>query len=364
MGRTGRGPPTKEDLLSEDREVEQVDPLTTGSVRDALRAMARMSFQARQLGRCLAVWERMLDDEDRPTVLLGVAGSLIAGGLRRVLSRLVEHGLVDVVVSAGSQPYQDLLQAMGHRHYRLEAPVDDVTLRELRIDRFYDTVVDDLALEDADRRLGQLIGKLEPRAYTTREVLAYLGDNFDDPDSFVVQAARRGVPVYAPAINDSSLGLGMVHGMLAAEEAGEAYPGIDPVRDAYELARIVEESPATGVVYLGGGVPKNYIQQSEALLELLGRWPGGHRYGLQLTTDAAHWGGLSGCTLAEAQSWGKVHEQARTAEARVDVTIGLPLLAAALLEERERWAGRPRLAFDWDGAGELRAVDHVAPDAD
>ncbi len=344
---------TRENLLS--IPVEQLDPTEVDTVADLLHGMAGMSFQARSLGQCLDVWQAALEDPDRPTVILGVAGSLIAGGMRRVMSRLVEHGLVDVVVSAGSQPYQDLYQAMGddHDHWRATPEMDDLKLRELFLDRLYDTLVDEEKFRETDKHLGRLFGKLDPRGYTSRELYAHLGEQFDDDESLVVQCARTDTPLFCPAVNDSSLGIGMVHEMVDARQEGREHPWLDPIRDAYELAQVKYESEKTMVAYIAGGTPKNYIQQTEVTSEILGYEPGGHQYAIQITADAPHWGGLSGCTLEEGQSWGKIAREAKKATAYCDATIGLTLLATALFQEPEVWEDRDRLDLDYDEDGEL-----------
>lgn len=342
---------TREKLLQV--PIGQLDPTDVSSVAELVEAMGKMSFQARGLGMAYKVWQNALQDPARPTIILGMAGSCIAGGLRKVFARLIEHGLVDTVVAVGSQPYQDLYQCRGHQHWRARPDMDDLQLRELMLDRLYDTLVDEDAFRDTDTYLGELLNKLDPRAHTSREILSFFGENFDDEDSFVVQAARTGTPMFAPALNDSSIGIGMVHGMLEAREAGRDYPWIDPIKDAYELAQVKYKSDKTCVIYLGGGVPKNYIQQTEVISEILGHDPGGHQYAIQITTDAPYWGALSGCTLEEAQSWGKIAKNADKATAYCDMTIGLPLLATALFQEQETWSNRERLSFDYDEVGEL-----------
>ena len=345
---------TKKDLLQ--TPIQPFEAAKALSVADLADAYKGMSFQARNLGTCMTVWERMLEDKDRPTIILGLAGSIMAGGLRKTVRDLINVGLVDVVVSTGALPYQDLYGARGHDFWRSSPDADDLLLREHMLDRLYDTLVDEDMFRDTDLHLGKLIGKLEPRSYTTREIYAYLGAQFDDKDSWVVAAARQGVPVFCPALNDSSLGIGMVANYVKAKKAGKAYPTIDPIRDAYELAQIKYRSKKTGVVYIGGGVSKNYIQQTEVIAEILGFNPGGHQYAIQLTTDAPHWGALSGCTFKEAQSWGKIAIDASFSQAHVDSTIGLPILTAALYQKEHLWRDRARLAFEWDGDGELLSM--------
>lgn len=338
--------PSKADLLS--TPVEQIDLSRIETVGDLVDAFAGASIQARTLGECAKVWENMLTDEDRPTVILGLAGPLIAAGLRKVLRDLIAHDLVDVVVSTGAIFYQDFYQARGFDHYKGHPEMDDLLLRDHFIDRIYDTLVDEEKFRETDRFIGELARKLEPRAYSSREFLRILGEHVDDEDSIVGTAARTGTPLFAPALNDSSIGIGLVAVRKAAKDAGEDYMVLDQVRDAYELAQVKYRSEKTGVIYLAGGISKNYIQQTEVISEILGHDPGGHQYAFQVTTLGPQWGSLSGCTLKEAQSWGKIAREAKKAECYSDVTIALPILAKAMLERKERWAGRPRLAFEWD----------------
>jgi len=339
--------PTRKELLS--TPVRQFDVRSVKTVADAIDAFKDTSFQARNLGTALAVWENMLTDKDRPTIVLGLAGSLMAGGLRKVLRDLVELRLVDVIVTVGSQPYQDLYAARGNDFWKHTPNTDDLMLREHFLDRLYDTLVDEEQFRETDDYLGRLFGKLEPRAYTSRELYDFLGSQFDDPDSWVAAAHKRKVPIFCPAVNDSSLGIGMVQNYVKAKEEGREFPTIDPIRDAWELAQIKMKSKKTGVIYIAGGVSKNYIQQTEVISEVLGVDAGGHQYAVQLTTDFPDWGALSGCTFQEAQSWGKIAKDARFVQCRIDVTIGLPLLAAALHQKKELWSKRKRLRFEYEG---------------
>jgi deoxyhypusine synthase len=339
---------TRKDLLQ--TPIAQVEPSKVTTVEELVDAMKGMSFQARALGTAATVWENMLTDKDRPTIVLGLAGSAMAGGLRRVMRDVIELGLVDVIVTVGSQPYQDLYAARGHEFWRSSPEADDLLLREHFLDRLYDTLVDEEKFRETDAYLGDLVAKLEPRAHTSREILKFFGEHFDDPNSWVVAAARHGVPIFAPALNDSSIGIGMVAKYVEAKRKGRPYPTIDPIRDAYELAQVKFRSKKTGVIYVAGGVPKNYIQQTEVISEVLGYPTHGHDYAVQITTDQPVWGALSGCTFKEAQSWGKIAKDAKFVQAYCDMTIGLPLVATALAAKRRAWADRKRLAFDYRDA--------------
>ncbi len=329
--------------------VRPVDVTKSHNLGGLLSQFGTSSVQARNLARCLEVWENALTDRKRPTIFLGLAGPLIAAGLRKVLRDLVDWGLVDVVVSTGAIIYQDIYQTIGGRHWMGTPTADDVRLRELYLDRIYDTYVDELKFEDTDREIGRVTDEFPRRPASSREYLQFLGSRFPSSESIVATAARRGVPVFSPALIDSSIGIGLTLHYQANRGRSDRFI-LDAVRDNYELVQILAASPRTAVVYIGGGTPKNWINDGIVMANYaFGREGEGHYYALQITTDAPHWGGLSGSTLDEAQSWGKIAKTATRAMAHVEASIGLPLLAGALWDRRRIWKGRPRLRFDWRG---------------
>ena len=342
-------PSKKQDFLK--TPIKQFEATEVKTVADLLDAYKGLSFQSRNLGTALQVWENMLQDPARPTVILGVAGSLMAGGQRKILRDLIRHKLVDVIVTVGSQPYQDMYAARGYNFWRASSEMDDLELREHFLDRLYDTLVDEEKFRETDDYLGNLAAKLDPnKTYSTRELMKFFGDHFkSDKDSWVAEAARQNVPIFVPTLHDSSIGIGMVYNYTKAKAAGKPYPKLDMIRDAYELAQLKFKSEKTGIVYLGGGVPKNYIQQTEVISEVLGHDAGGHQYAIQLTMDMPVWGALSGCTFKEAQSWGKIAKDADFVQAHVDITVGLPLLTTALIQKKHLWENRKRLQFEYDG---------------
>jgi deoxyhypusine synthase len=330
------------------KSVVPVDVTRVRGLGDLLRQFQGTSIQARNLGRALDVWENALTDPKRPTIFLGLSGPLIAAGLRKVLRDAIDWGLVDVVVSTGAVLYQDIYQTIGGRHWVGSPSADDVKLRELYLDRIYDTYVDELKFEETDRAIGAITEKFPARPASSREFLQFLGEKFDDDDSIVATAARRGVPVFSPALIDSSIGIGLT--LHYQRNRGKPRFMLDAVRDNYELVQILGHSPRTGVIYIGGGTPKNWINDGIVMANYaFGREGEGHHYALQITTDVPHWGGLSGSTLDEAQSWGKISRSATRAMAHVEASIGLPLLIGALWDRRKLWQPRSRLRFDWNG---------------
>jgi deoxyhypusine synthase len=327
------------------KRVQPVDFDRVASVADLVEAMRGCSIQARNLGLCAEVMRNLYSDRDRPTVLLGLAGPLIAAGLRKVIRDLVAQGFVDVIVSTGAILYQDIYQARGFGHYIGDPNVDDSRLRDLLIDRIYDVYVDEEKFMETDTWLGYVADELKPGNYSTREYMEFVGGKLDDDQSIVATAARRGVPMFVPAINDSSIGIGLTHHYYRCREEGRPRLAIDSIRDNFELTQIVVQSKKTAAIYIAGGVPKNYINDSVVMAYIFGAEKG-HSYALQLTADNPHWGGLSGSTLKEAVSWGKIRSKATTAMCFVEPSVSLPLLAGYAMQRRLA-QGRPRLRFDW-----------------
>ncbi len=354
------------------QRIRQLDIRKGMLASDMVEAMADMSIQARNLGACAQVLGRMYADRRRPTILLGLAGPLIAAGLRKVIRDLVVGGYVDVVVSTGAILYQDIYQARGFGHYRGTPAADDTVLRDLRIDRIYDTYVDEEKFIETDIWCGLMADQFAARASEARKTathgqdarethgqdahathvtssrayLDYLGSQLRDDQSIVRQCHLLGVPVFSPAINDSSIGIGLTDHHHRCVRQGRAGVAIDSIRDNYELTQIVVKSPRTAAIYVAGGVPKNYINDAVVMSYIFGL-ERGHDYAVQVTTAVTQDGGLSGSTLGEAQSWGKIKKEASFAMAWVEPSVSLPLLAAYIFDKCPR--SRKRLKLDWDG---------------
>jgi len=319
------------------------------TVSQLLDSYREASFQARALGKAAAVFEGMLRDRQRPTIMLGLAGSLIAAGMRQVIVDLIEENMVDVVVSTGAIISQDYYQVLGGRHYHGHADADDKELRDLYIDRLYDTFIDEEKYWATDLNVSRFADSLAGRSLSSREFLALLAQKARrDRGSILGACARRGVPLFVPALNDSSIGIGLTEHYHRARKAGREPFRISSIADNYELTQIVVKSPATAAVYVSGGVPKNYINDSIVMSYIFGLDTGGHKYALQITTDAPHWGGLGGSTLSEATSWGKVAKKATHEMAFIETSVALPLLYGYAFQKNAA-KGRKRLAYDWKG---------------
>ena len=323
------------------------------TVKRALEKMGKTSFQARSLATAADIWENMLRDD--ATVFLGIAGALVPAGMRKLVAYLIEHRYIDCLVSTGANLFHDCVETLGEKHFRGHHTADDRILREARVDRIYDVFAredDFIKVGDYIRRFAAEIAGGGP--YSTREFLYLFGKKLasDGTEQGILStAASKGVPIYCPGISDSSIGIELA----VASIKGTPTPAIDIIKDVAETAKIVEKSRKTGVVYLGGGVPKNFIQQTQVTLTTMEIEPDGHDYAVQVITDPPHWGGLSGCTLEEAQSWGKVARDARKVTAYCDVTIALPLLVSSLVDRCGDIAGRERVTFSTGPVLEIKA---------
>jgi deoxyhypusine synthase len=315
------------------------------TVAELVESMKDMSIQARAIGTCAKVLDGLYADRRRPTVFLGLAGPLIAAGLRNVIRQLIVGGWVDVVVSTGAILYQDIYQARGFRHYKGTPLADDAALRDMYIDRIYDTYVDEEAFLATDVWLGRQADNLPPGNYSSRQYLHYVGSLLDDEQSIVRACWRRGVPIFAPALNDSSIGIGLTDHRHRCKLEGRRGVSIDSIQDNYELTQIVVKSPCTSAVYVAGGVPKNYINDSVVMGYIFGL-DRGHDYAIQVTTAVTADGGLSSSTLSEATSWGKIDRQATHAMAWVEPSVALPLLAQYVFDRCPR---RSRVSLTWEG---------------
>lgn len=296
------------------------------SISDLTRDMAKLGFQAGQLGRSVEVWKNMLEERDL-TIFFGLAGAMVPAGMQEMVSFLISNRMVDCVVSTGANLFHDLCEGLGIVHYRGDPYADDAHLKECGIDRIYDVYVSEMEIQKADRYIMDFIKSLRlDKSYSSRELMEMIGRDLP-PTTILGSAQRAGVPVFVPALCDSSIGIGMVMAWRGGHRVI-----VDQLKDTDEITEITEQSPQTGVVFVGGGVPKNFIQQTKVISSLMGNDRGGHNYAIQYTIDSPHFGGLSGCTFSEAVSWGKVAKTARMAQAFVDATIALPLAVHALAE--------------------------------
>jgi len=319
----------KQQLLSE--PIEHID-ITAHNVVPLVESMQKMAFSARDLARAADIYDRMLRDQECG-VILCLAGSLISAGLKKVFVDMVRNRMVDCIVSTGANIVdQDFFEALGFRHYiaeeRLKAGMDDSTLRDLHIDRIYDTLIDEDELRICDETVKRIADELTPRAYSSREFIErmgqYLAENAKDRESIVLAAHEEQVPIFCPAFSDCSAGLGIVAHIH--ERGSGPKVGFDSAKDFYELTQIKLKNPTTGIFMIGGGVPKNFTQDIVVAADILGHDAPMHKYAVQITIADVRDGALSSSTLKEASSWGKVDttfEQMVYSEA----TVAVPLIA-------------------------------------
>ena len=330
------------------QKIKHLNLEETPSIGKLVEAMAYTSFQSRNLAYCYQVFKNMLLDPDRPTIFLGLAGAMVPGGMRKIIRDMIVYKMVDVLVSTGANLYHDFCEAVGVPHYLGTEHANDLELRDLHIDRVYDTFLDEDELMKVDALICKITEQFEPKIYSTREYLYKLGSCLNDENSILYSASKFGVPVFCPALNDSSIGLALSKYYMDKKNSNEHKLIIDPIRDLFELTQIKMKSKKTGVIFIGGGVPKNYVQQLSVNLEVLGIPHEGHHYAIQITTDDPKWGGLSGCTFKEAKSWGKFTKSAYNSIVYVDATIGLPLIVGAILQNcGNELNQRSRLKFIW-----------------
>src|SRR3954452_3889495 len=304
---------------------------------EVLARMERISFQGRNLATARRIWEEMLGDDC--TIFLGLAGALSAGGLRMIVAYLIAHRYIDCLVSTGANLYHDLHEARGRRHYLGSPREDDAALQAEHIDRVYDTYASEDEFVDNDEWIAAFALTLERRPYSSREFLYKLGEYLwseTGADGILTAAYRANVPIFCPAIADSSIGMGLSQARQKVAGAGH----IDIIGDIVESANLIIRRPRTASIVLGGGTPKNFINQASVQAEFYCPEVGGHRYALQIVTDVPHFGGASGSTLEEAQSWGKLASDSARVSVQADATIVLPMLASALVSTSTGTAGR------------------------
>ena len=261
-------------------------------VADLLDGMSRTGFQGRKLGESFHIWQRMLEDPDC-IILLGLSGAMIPAGMQQCLMTLAERHYIDAIVSTGANIFHDLCEHFGIFHYQGYPHVDDCELFRQGIDRIYDVFAYEEEFRNMDARIADFARKIAPFSGSSTAFIRELG-NFiirECPTgrSLTSICVREDIPIFIPALADSSIGIGLV----MARRNGVRVD-VDQLADADEITKIVERSGKTGVIYIGGGVPKNFIQQTQVIASIHGAGFEGHAYAIQYTTDAPHWGGVVG----------------------------------------------------------------------
>ena len=334
---------TKAQLLQ--TPIRHID-VTLHDVVPVVDAMRDMAFSARDLARAADITARMVRDHDCGNILC-LAGSLISAGLKKVFADMIRCNMIDAIVSTGANIVdQDFFEALGYKHYvgeeRLRSGMHDAELRDLQIDRIYDTLIDEDELRVCDDTTRQIADELEPRPYSSREFIREMGAHLDrvgckTDDSIVFEGYKHDVPIFVPAFSDCSAGFGLVAHQHSRGDGPKL--SLDSAKDFYELTQLKIANPTTGLFMIGGGVPKNFAQDIVVAADILGKEAPMHKYAVQVTVADTRDGALSGSTLKEASSWGKVdlaYEQMVYAEA----TLAVPLIVGYAYHSGA-WKGRP-----------------------
>jgi len=335
----------REDYLA--YELKSIEPAKR-SVAELLEAMADTAYQGRALGEAYRILKAMVTHPSN-TIYMGLAGSMATAGMWKIVKWMVRERYIDVLITTGANISEDIYEAMGFKYYKGSPNVDDAELLKHKIDRFYDVYADEYQYREMERLIKDFIKTLKPNStYSSMEFLYLFGKYLSEigVDAIIAEAYRRGVPVFSPALVDSAYGIAA---LLAYVEGHPIV--IDMVKDFKQLVDTAYKTEKVSAIYIGGGVPKDYanlVNVAHTLLrELRGEGEGveGFEYIIQITTDAPHWGGLSGATLEEAVSWGKVSPHAKKRTVYADATIALPLLVHGLIDEGVRRVNPPD--FTW-----------------
>lgn len=331
----------KKDLLKQ--TIEHID-IKSFDATPIIEAMRKMSFTSRETANAADILQRMIKDKGC-SIILTLAGSTSAGGCMQVYVDMVKNNMVDAIVATGASIVDmDFFEALGFKHYKGTPFIDDRMLRNNYIDRIYDTYIDEEELQHCDETVKEIADSLAPGPYSSREFIKemgrYLVDNSKKKDSLVQACYEHDVPIFCPAFSDSSAGFGLVKHQW---ERPESHVSIDSVKDFLELTQIKMAAKTTGLFMIGGGVPKNFAQDTVICAEILGKDVPMHQYAVQITVSDVRDGACSGSTLKEASSWGKVetvYEQMVYAEA----TSVLPLIISYVYH-RGDWKNREK--FRW-----------------
>ena len=273
---------------------------------------------AGRIGKSAVIMADMLKDKDC-TVFLGLAGAMVPGGMKNIILDMINSGKIDVLVTTGANITHDLIEALGHRHFQGSANVDDKELNRLKIDRIYDSFMPNCVYEDME---DFFTGHFEELTKTTtiKEFLWKIGELADSDESILTACFEKKIPIFCPGIADSGIGL-MVWGRKAAGKKFDL-PVFEDMKEIISIAW-GDKDKKNGVIYIGGGLPKNFIQQSMQFSK-------GASYGVQISTDMPQWGGSSGAELREGISWGKMHSKGEFIDVYCDATIALPLIWASV----------------------------------
>lgn len=322
-------------------KIKHID-IATKDVTKLVESFSSMAFQSRNLANAANIYGKMVSDRDC-TIILCLAGSLFSAGLKKLVYQMVHNNMVDAIVSTGAIIVdQDFFEALGFDHYAGTPLADDEELREKAIDRIYDTYISEDELRVCDKTVGTIADSLEHRPYSSREFIMemgkYLSKHGKRQDSVVLEAYKKGVPIFVPAFSDCSAGFGLVRHQW---DNPKSHVSIDSAKDFLELTKIKIDSKQSGLLMIGGGVPKNFAQDTVVAADMLGMDVPMHKYAVQITVADERDGALSGSTLKEAHSWGKV-DTGNTQMVFSEATIALPILASYVYQKGDWKKRKPK----------------------
>ncbi|PWB53422.1 MAG: deoxyhypusine synthase [Candidatus Methanoperedenaceae archaeon] len=286
--------------------------MTVDQLVDSLSGCA---FGAGRIYEAVDIYREMINDPDC-TKFLGLAGAMVPAGMRHIVSDMIRDKEIDILVSTGANLVHDIIESMGLHHYKGTDAIDDIKLKQDAVNRIYDVFLPEHHFTDFEEKL-QSIFKEIPEKLSITQLLSHIGARLDDDASILKSAYDMNVPVYCPAIQDSIIGLQA----WLYKQTNQL--NVDVFEDMRGLIDRCFDAKRAGVMIIGGGVPKNFILQSMLVT------PRSFDYAIALTMDRPETGGLSGATLDEARSWGKIGEKARSVTVYSDATITLPIIVAA-----------------------------------
>ena len=329
----------KRELLS--KPIVQIPLKGNTDLRNLVENYSNTSFQARKLGEAAKLYAERLNKED--TIIWSLSGSIFSAGLRQLTIDAIDANLVDVLVCTGALFEQDMLEALGHKHYICDTEQNDAELQDLYIDRVYDHLLDEMALRQVDLTFKKISSEMKPGNYSSRQFIEYCGKWLTQTNSSyesVMQTAyERDIPVFIPALNDSSIGIGIA---MSQNENNDSMT-IDSIKDLREIAFMKEKAGDTGIIIVGGGVPKNYSQDAVVMAEMLGYEVNKHKFGIQISTADIRDGGLSGSSLKEAISWGKNDKEMEEVMVWGEASVYFPIMINYVYQNKKKERKAKRL---------------------
>ncbi len=343
---TQRKPRASKYLTTPTRPV-QVD--RDRSVAGLLEKMEGTGFGARQLAESHRIWLDMLGDNT--TIFVAGSGALVPAGMRRLLAYVIKNRFVDVLVLSGAIIFHDLHETLGRHHFQAHPSMTDAELEASQINRMWDLLASDEEYREAEEWVGGFANQLDQtRPYSTREFLHLLGRELAEiatEDGVLTSAYKARVPVFCPAIANSAIAIGIAAARFEKKNNFQ----FDLIQDVLDMTQIAARSRVSGIINLGGGTSKSFIQQMEVATNIVKTPARGHKYAITVATDAPHPGGRSNATASDdSLIYGKLARGAHTAYVNCDATIALPILVTALSQTAAKYMkGRKRPNFTFTG---------------